>query len=153
MDKLIKKIVYNIINDYRNIDKISLDNIIIKNIDDNMDYSTISDGYHTFKELYYHRMVLFSVICNQNRDLAWKSKLHNDGTMYDNYFVVGIKTPEGQYTYHYNIKYWDIFKCQVLDFAPEWDGHKPNDIDRLMRLKYKKEMENKNEKIYSNKIN
>ena len=24
----------------------------------------ISDGYHTFEELYYHRMILFAVICN-----------------------------------------------------------------------------------------
>ena len=36
----------------------------------------ISDGYHTFDELYYHRMILFSIICNQNKDRAWKSKLH-----------------------------------------------------------------------------
>jgi hypothetical protein len=32
-----------------------------------------SDGYHTFNELYYHRMILFSVICNQNKSKAWKS--------------------------------------------------------------------------------
>ena len=29
----------------------------------------MSDGYHTFEELYHHRMMLFSVICNSNR---WK---------------------------------------------------------------------------------
>ena len=33
----------------------------------------ISDGYHTFDELYYHRMVLFSIICNTYDDKAWKS--------------------------------------------------------------------------------
>lgn len=25
----------------------------------------LSDGYHSFNELYYHRMILFSIICNQ----------------------------------------------------------------------------------------
>lgn len=34
----------------------------------------LSDGYHTFNELYYHRAVLFSVICNSHKDIAWKSK-------------------------------------------------------------------------------
>lgn len=26
----------------------------------------VSDGYHTFNELYYHRAVLFAVICNEH---------------------------------------------------------------------------------------
>lgn len=94
----------------------------------------ISDGSHTFDELYYHRMVLFSIICNQNKELAWKSKLHHDGTMYDNYFIVGITTPEGDYTYHYDLEYWDMFKVKELEKAPEWDGHKPKDITRLYSL-------------------
>ena len=32
-----------------------------------------SDGYHTFNELYHHRAMLFSVICNDRLDRAWKS--------------------------------------------------------------------------------
>lgn len=40
-----------------------------------------SDGYHTFNELYHHRAVLFSVVCNQNPLCAWKAKKHHDGTM------------------------------------------------------------------------
>ena len=94
----------------------------------------ISDGYHTFEELYYHRMVLFSVICNQNRDRAWKSKLHHDGTMFDNFFIVGIDTLEGQYTYHYDLKFWDAYDVKELEKAPEYDGHKPEDITRLISL-------------------
>lgn len=93
-----------------------------------------SDGYHTFDELYHHRMVLFSVICDQNPHLSWKSKLHHDGTMYDNYFIVGITTPEGDYTYHYHMDHWDMFDATVYDLAPEWDGHKPEDITRLLSL-------------------
>lgn len=94
----------------------------------------ISDGYHTFDELYYHRMVLFGVACEAHKEKAWKSWKHDDGTMFDNYFIVGIETPEGQYTYHYHEKYWDSFDVKELEFAPKWDGHQPKDITRLLSL-------------------
>lgn len=94
----------------------------------------ISDGYHTFNELYHHRMVLFSIICNSNKDKAFKSKLHADGTMFDDYFIVGVNTPEGHYTYHYHMNNWDRFQVKELEHAPEWDGHQPCDIDRLLML-------------------
>lgn len=85
-----------------------------------------SDGYHTFNELYHHRAVLFSVICNARPNTAWKAKKHYDGTMYDRMFIVGIQTPEGQATYHYDVDpYWDMFRVKELDVAPEWDGHSP----------------------------
>ena len=94
----------------------------------------ISDGYHTFDELYYHRMILFSIICNQDKNNSWKSKLHSDGTMFEGYFIVGILTRQGQYTYHYKLDYWDLFEVEVFEKAPEWDGHKPEDIGRLLSL-------------------
>lgn len=95
-----------------------------------------SDGYHTFNELYHHRAVLFSVIVRDHRELAWKSMRHHDGTMYDGMFIVGIETPEGQATYHYDIDpYWDMFNCKELDQAPEWDGHTPSEaIERIATL-------------------
>ena len=90
-----------------------------------------SDGYHTFNELYHHRAVLFSVICNERPEVAWKSKRHHDGTMYDGMFIVGIDTPEGQATYHYDIDpYWDLFRVKELELAPEWDGHTPGEAIR-----------------------
>lgn len=93
-----------------------------------------SDGYHTFDELYLHRMVLFSVICNKFKSKAWKSWLHHDNTMFDNYFIVGINTPDGQYSYHYHKDHWDSFMVTELPNAPEWDGHQPSDINRLLSL-------------------
>lgn len=94
-----------------------------------------SDGYHTFNELYHHRAVLFSIICNQNKEIAWKSKKHSDGSMYDGMFIVGINTPQGQYSYHYDIvPYWDLFKVKEFEKAPQWDGHEPKDIDRLLSI-------------------
>lgn len=98
-----------------------------------------SDGYHSFNELHYHRAVLFSVIVRDHPDHAWKSKLHHDGTMYDGMFIVGIDTPEGQATYHYDNIYWNIFKCRELERAPKWDGHTSDDaIARIAKLGHDK---------------
>ena len=107
----------------------------IKNIENilNNNYNDISDGYHTFEELYYHRMILFSIICKENKDKSWRSKLHADNTMYDGYFIVGIDTEKGQYSYHFDLKYWDKFaNIKTLQNAPEWDGHVPSDVERLL---------------------
>lgn len=95
-----------------------------------------SDGYHTFNELYHHRAILFSVICNNNTDRAWKSKKHDDGSMFENMFIIGINTPEGQATYHYDVNpYWDMFKVKEHDKAPVWDGHTPAQaIERIKSL-------------------
>lgn len=98
-----------------------------------------SDGYHTFNELYHHRAVLFSVICNMMPEKAWKSKLHDTGDMFDGMFIVGIETEQGQATYHYDIEpYWDMFKVIELDKAPKWDGHTPSDaIQRIGSISIK----------------
>lgn len=98
----------------------------------------VSDGYHTFNELYHHRAVLFSVICNQMPSLSWKSRKHSDGTMYPGMFIVGINTPAGQATYHYHIDpYWDGLFKDVFEYdrAPEWDGHTAEQaIERIATL-------------------
>lgn len=104
----------------------------------NVSVKNISDGYHTFEELYYHRMFLFSIICNNNKDIAWKSLKHNsqdETPMFSNdLFIVGINTPEGTYSYHYKKKFWDYFQVQELEEAPMYDGHMPEDITRLSSL-------------------
>ena len=95
----------------------------------------VSDKWHTFGDLYYHRMILFLVIQKAYKDKAWKSKKHHDGTMFEDSFIVGIDTPEGQYSYHYDLKYWKLFEdIKELPSAPEYDGHKPEDITRLLAL-------------------
>lgn len=95
----------------------------------------VSDGYHTFNELYHHRAVLFSVICNTFKDKAWKSKKHDTGDMFDGMFIVGIETPQGQATYHYDINpYWDMFQVKELPNAPQWDGHTPEEAIRRISM-------------------
>lgn len=102
---------------------------------DKLNYKgNISDGSHTFDELYYHRMALFSIICNQNKEFAWKSWKHDDGSMFDDYFIVGITTRNGDYSYHYHKNHWNKFNVKELEFAPKWDGHLPKDIMRLLAL-------------------
>ena len=98
----------------------------------------VSDGYHTFNELYHHRAILFAVICHCFPDLAWKSRRHavDDEPMYDGMFIVGINTPRGQATYHYDLEpYWELFDVKELPEAPEWDGHTPAmAIERIRSL-------------------
>lgn len=98
---------------------------------------TLSDGYHTFNDLYYQRMILSATICNLVPEKCWKSKKHSDGQVcFDGtWFIIGFDTPEGQYTYHYELKYWDLFKCKELDQAPHFDGHTDKDVERLLSLK------------------
>ena len=96
----------------------------------------LSDGFHTFRQPYYQRMMLFAVIVKQNKDRAWKSLRHEDGELcFDGgWFIVGIDTPEGSYTYHYENKYFDLFDCKILDYGKHWDGHTEKDVTRLLSL-------------------
>lgn len=109
----------------------------------------VSDGYHTMTELYQHRIALFCALCKvydgyitslQSRVTCYKSKLHHDGTMFDDSFIVQmiVKQLDGkieQISYHIPIEYWDKFKLMTLEHGFEWDGHSSNDvIERLMRL-------------------
>lgn len=100
------------------------------------DIGELSDGFHTFNSLYHQRMVLFAALVRANREKAWKSHRHEDGEKCfgGGWFVVGIDTPEGPYTYHYEDKDWDMFDCRELEKAPHWDGHTEKDVLRLMSL-------------------
>lgn len=102
--------------------------------DESFNSGDISDTYHTFDELYYHRMLLSSVVFNTHSHLTWKSKQHDDGTMFDGMFIVGIETPEGSFTYHYDLEHWDKFNATELEFGRPWDGHTAKDITRLLSL-------------------
>lgn len=115
------------------------------------DTMIVSDGYHTFDELYDHRVSIFIALCmflssynkffRDNKVVAyqrlpWRSKLHSDGTMYEGYFILGInKEPGYQMTYHVPMERWkDTEMIETLPKAPEWDGHTPAGV--LERLKH-----------------
>ena len=96
----------------------------------------MSDGYHTFNGLYYQRMVLFAALVKAHKGKAWKSRKHEDGKLCfgGGWFIVGIDTPEGSYTYHYEAKDWDMFDCVELPVSKHWDGHTEKDVARLLSL-------------------
>ena len=96
----------------------------------------ISDGNHTFADLYFQRMNLLSVICSCYPELSWKSKKHFDeenDPMFNGCFIVGINTPNGVATYHFKLEYWDEFPIKEIEHAPQYDGYSPEEA--LSRIK------------------
>ncbi len=104
---------------------------------------TFCDGYHTFDELYEHRISLYIQLCKQiylqpysntKKYDIWRSKKHHDGTMFDGMFIMGIGTGKGkQITYHLPLKKWmETRFAKTLDFAPKFDNHTSDDV--LKRL-------------------
>ena len=110
------------------------------------DVGEISDGYHTFNELYDHRITLYIALCkaihlscenNGFNNIVWRSKKHSDGSMMDGWFIMGIGKKAGeQVTYHLPLDRWkETDFAETLDKAPEYDGHTPADtLERLKKL-------------------
>lgn len=118
------------------------------------DKSQLSDGYHTFEELYEFRKVYNAALFN-----TWaipkidpnghaqslfghimydvhKSWRHHDGELCfgGGWFIVVAILPTGQISNHYEAKDWDLFKIPETEKAKyEFDGHTANDV--LERLK------------------
>ena len=102
----------------------------------------LSDGYHTFNELYEHRATLYIALCEQLclfvesfPKEVWRSKKHSDGTSYPGWFILGINKEKGkQITYHLPLSKWkETCFAETLDVAPKFDGHTPKQV--LRRLK------------------
>lgn len=142
-------------------ERIALINATVGQFDDASLTNYITDGQHTFGDLYHHRAVLTALFANQVREWektyelslnkGWidqsqydtlsqlcgvvRSKKHADGTMFTGYFIVHFSTPAGDYSYHYPITEWDLFdNIRTVDKVGEYDGHKPEDIGRLLDL-------------------
>lgn len=118
------------------------------------------DGFHTFDELYEHRIILYIALCkkiNEEDEMeksmkafkdgfafdkngwirkVWCSIQHSDGTTFGDWFVLGINKEKGkQITYHLPARFWsEVCEfAEVLEKAPEWDEHNSDDV--LKRLK------------------
>ena len=111
--------------------------------------NTVSDGFHTFGELYDHRIALCIALCRIVHDVnksfntppdVFRSKEHHpdDGKMYEGWFVLGLGLKPGkeQITYHLPLSRWEECSfAETLEHAPKWDGHTPQDVlERLNRL-------------------
>lgn len=105
----------------------------------NSEVGEVSDGYHTFNDLYSHRITLYIQLCKVlskfcTQYQVWRSKSHSDGTSLDGWFLLGInKNPREQITYHLPMNRWnDTYFAETLYQAPEFDGHTSQDV--LLRL-------------------
>lgn len=90
----------------------------------------VSDGYHTFNELYYYRMLYNAAFFNLlPKEWVHKSKRHHTGEecFGGGWFIVMANLPTGQISNHYELKDWDLFQIPEKEFADEWDGHTPQE--------------------------
>jgi hypothetical protein len=91
----------------------------------------VSDGYHTFDELYEHRVLLFINLMRSNPAISWRANNHEDGTMFDGWFIAGMHLPTGDISYHLPGRMWTLIDnsgIQTTNKAPKWDGHTPVDV-------------------------
>ena len=94
------------------------------------DRGEISDGYHTFNELYYYRMLYNAAFFNRlPKEWVHKSKKHHDGEecFGGGWFIVMAQLPTGQISNHYELKDWDLFQIPEKETADMWDGHTPQE--------------------------
>ena len=102
----------------------------------------VSDGYHTFGELYEFRKVynaaLFNEWASSDKYEVHKSLKHfeGDACFGGDWFIVVAILPDGQISNHYHVNDWDLFKVPSYEKALyEFDGHSSKDvIDRLKSL-------------------
>ena len=122
----------------------------------------LSDGYHTFDELYEFRKMYNAVLFNEwgkaiiyaetvplktggftygksykkvkyNVHKSWR---HNDGELCfgGGWFIVSAMLPTGLISNHYKAEDWDLFQIPEVEKALyEFDEHTPQDV--LIRLK------------------
>lgn len=107
--------------------------------DDMEDKGNISDGYHTFNELYEYRLLynasMFNELAKQGLYDVHKSKRHSDGEecFGGGWFIVQAQLPTGQISNHYEMKDWDLFQIPEKEKANIWDGHTPQDVAKRLR--------------------
>lgn len=106
----------------------------------NNNIGNLSDGYHTFNELYEFRKIYNACLFNEwyknNTHEVYKSKRHHDNEecFGGGWFIVVAILPTGQISNHYELKDWDLFNISEYEKSKyEFDGHTPNDV--LERLK------------------
>lgn len=104
--------------------------------------SKLSDGHHTFEELYDFRMAYNAALFNswhrQGLYDVHKSFKHHEGDLCfgGGWFIVVAMLPTGQISNHYPEKYWGMFNIPTEPKAIyPFDGHTPKDVlDRLTQV-------------------
>lgn len=97
------------------------------------DTNIVSDGYHTFGELYEHRMVLYMALVAHHPAWAFKTRQDHEGNTIEGWFILGMNTPFGQVSYHLPDRFWDEVDVREVDRNRRYDGHKGNDVLERIR--------------------
>lgn len=92
----------------------------------------VSDGYHTFNQLYEHRHVLFLHLVLANKADAFKTWRDKGGETWEGWFILGLNTEYGQVTYHMPERYWNRAEVAAVEQNTDYDGH--DSVDVLHRL-------------------
>ena len=104
--------------------------------DEAQDMGNVSDGYHTFNELYEHRHVLFLIVMAYAYMAGDKTWVDIDSGTPD-WFLAGIDTRAGQISYHLPAR---LFPLAVRAIKPgyqrqPYDGYTTDDVlHRLQTL-------------------
>lgn len=97
------------------------------------DVGAVSDGYHTFSDLYEHRHALFCALAVSHPEISWTATEHQDQSpMYEGYFLAGMNLPVGSVSYHLPVSFWSLLESAgvpTYEYAPvAFDGHTPEDV-------------------------
>jgi len=100
----------------------------------------LSDGYHTYRELYEFRKMYNATLFNEwairGKYDVHKSERHHDGEecFGGGWFIVVAMLPKGQITNHYKMEDWNLFRVPQYDKALfEYDGHDGGDVLERLR--------------------
>lgn len=103
--------------------------------------ATMSDGRHSFDELYEYRKLYNALLFNfwyaEGLYQVHKSKKHGSGEecFGGGWFIVMATTRFGQISNHYRLEDWDLFAIEEREYADVWDGHTPEIVKiRLLKL-------------------
>lgn len=92
----------------------------IKLLDDS-ERNDLSDGYHTFKELYEHRILLFLGLILHNPLIS--SILVKDHYPGWDLILSYLPPDDAQISYHISSKYRELYEGIIKEGQDEWDGH------------------------------
>lgn len=96
------------------------------------DVQDVSDGYHTFRELYAHRIGLFLALMAAAHVPCWKARKNKDGSQYDGWFIAWIETSAGEISYHIPNQHWD--QCCGIEKPTHdtYDGYTSKDVEQRL---------------------
>lgn len=103
------------------------------------DMGSISDGFHTFDELYEFRKLynaaFFNELAKNKKYSVHKSIKHYEGDKCfgNGWFIVVAVLPTGMVSNHYKLKDWDLFQIPEEEKSTiPFDGHTAQDVINRM---------------------